>query len=262
MATRSRLGTPARTGQRRTREAAISASGILGGALIWELVGRSTDGTSFAPLSATLVRLGELLRDGSLISALASSMALYAAGLLWAIVVGLVGGLALARLRLLRVGLEDYITALYATPMVALIPFILAILGFGFFPKMVVVFLFAVFPVLLNTIEGARSIAPELLDVAKAYRSNERQLWRDVIAPYTLPFAMTGVRQAIARGLVGMVAAEFLLSSNGLGKLIIISSQRFDAAAILACVLVITLLGIALMTVGLALESKFAVWKV
>ncbi len=108
----------------------------------------------------------------------------------------------------------------YATPMVALIPFILSMMGFGFAPKVLVVFLFAVFPVLYNTVEGARSIKPELIEVAQSFRSSEWALWREVMLPYTLPYTMTGVRQAIGRALVGMVAAEFFLSSTGLGQII------------------------------------------
>jgi NitT/TauT family transport system permease protein len=99
---------------------------------------------------------------------------------------------------------------LYATPMVALIPFILSMMGFGFAPKLLVVFLFSVFPVLYNTVEGARSIKPELIEVAKSFRSSEWALWREVMLPYTLPYTMTGVRQAIGRALVGMIAADCL----------------------------------------------------
>ena len=94
-------------------------------------------------------------------------------------------GLLLARIRILRVGVEPYIMLLYATPMVALIPFILSMMGFGFAPKLLVVFLFSVFPVLYNTVEGARSIKPELIEVAKSFRSSEWALWREVMLPYT-----------------------------------------------------------------------------
>jgi ABC-type nitrate/sulfonate/bicarbonate transport system permease component len=75
-----------------------------------------------------------------------------------------------------------------------------------------------VFPVLYNTVQGARNIKPELIEVARSYRSSERALWREVMIPYTLPYTMTGVRQAIARGLVGMVARRFFLSATGLGR--------------------------------------------
>jgi NitT/TauT family transport system permease protein len=178
-----------------------------------------------------------------------------------AIAVGMPLGLLLARVRGLRVALEPYVMVLYATPMVALIPFILSMMGFGFAPKVLVVFLFAVFPVLYNTVEGARSIRPELIEVARSYRSSEWALWREVMVPYTLPFTMTGVRQAIGRGLVGMVAAEFFLSSTGLGQLIMNASQNFDTAGVFAAILVIGLLGVALMRLGRTLELRFARWR-
>ncbi len=117
---------------------------------------------------------------------------MFATGFALAFVVGMPLGLLLARVRVLRVALEPYIMILYATPMVALIPFILSMMGFGFAPKVLVVFLFAVFPILYNTIEGARSIKPELIEVARSFRSGEWALWREVMLPYTLPFTMTG----------------------------------------------------------------------
>jgi NitT/TauT family transport system permease protein len=134
-------------------------------------------------------------------------------------------------------------------------------MGFGFGPKVLVVFLFAVFPILYNTVEGARSIKPEMIEVARSFRSGEWALWREVMLPYTLPFTMTGVRQAIGRGLVGMVAAEFFLSSNGLGQIIMMASQSFDTAGVFAMILVISLIGIALMRVGLMIEQHFARWR-
>jgi NitT/TauT family transport system permease protein len=145
--------------------------------------------------------------------------------------------------------------------MVALIPFILSLMGFGFAPKVLVVFLFAVFPILYNTVEGARSIKPEMIEVARSFRSGEWALWREVMLPYTLPFTMTGVRQAIGRGLVGMVAAEFFLSSNGLGQIIMMAAQSFDTAGVFAMILVISLIGIALMRLGLMIEQHFARWR-
>ncbi len=161
----------------------------------------------------------------------------------------------------MRIGVEPYLMILYATPLVALIPFILSMMGFGFAPKVLVVFLFAVFPVIYNTVEGARSIKPEMIEVARSFRSSEWALWRDVMVPYTLPYTMTGVRQAIGRALVGMIAAEFFLSSTGLGQLIMSASQNFDTAGVFASVLVIALIGVGLMRMGLAIEQHFARWR-
>src|SRR5207248_38730 len=108
--------------------------------------------------------------------------------------------------------------------------------------------------------------------VAKSYRSNEPRLWLHVIVPYTLPYTMTGLRQSIARCLVGMIAAEFLLSSSGLGDLIIrnterfqtgnvLAAERFQTGNVLAAVLTIMVLATVLIGIGRALENYFARWR-
>jgi NitT/TauT family transport system permease protein len=246
----------------RARVVSGYALGILLGAAFWQIAGSLLPSEVFVPLTNTLVRLWQIIADGSLGGALWTSFQTYLVGMFFALLVGAFGGILLARRRLLRTAFEPYVIAIYATPMVGIIPFLLALLGFGFWPKVVVIFLFAFFPVLLNTQRGAQSISAELTDVARVYRTRERDMWRHVIIPYTLPFLMTGVRQSLARGLVGMIASDFFLSSNGLGGLLITASERFDTAGMLAITLVITAIGLALMRIGRALEDYFARWQV
>ena len=242
------------------RNAPVWAS-VLAGLALWEIAGRSTSAAFMVPFSETLVRLWQLIAHGQFISQLIDSAQLFLTGFVLALAVGAPLGLLLARVRMLRVGIEPYLMILYATPMVALIPFILSLMGFGFAPKVLVVFLFSVFPVLYNTVEGARSIKPELIEVARSFRSNEWALWREVLFPYTLPYIMTGVRQAIGRALVGMIAAEFFLSATGLGQVIMGASQDFDTSGVFASILVIGLLGIGLTRIGLVIEQHFAHWR-
>ncbi len=234
---------------------------IAAGIAIWEIAGRMTSQAFMVPFSTTIAQLWQLVFSREFIVQFIDSSELFLTGFILALAVGMPLGMLLARVRVLRVGLEPYIMILYATPMVALIPFILSMIGFGFAPKVLVVFLFAVFPAIYNTVEGARSIKPELVEVAHSFRSTEWALWRDVMVPYTLPYAMTGVRQAIGRALVGMIAAEFFLSSTGLGQLIMTASQNFDTAGVFASVLVIALIGVGLMRLGLAIERHFARWR-
>jgi len=240
---------------------APSVLSLLAGMLLWEIVGRRSSPAFMVPLSETLVRLWELVTSGQLVAQFLDSAALFLTGFAAALIVGAPAGLLFARVRIVRIAIEPYLMILYATPMVALIPFILSLMGFGFAPKVLVVFLFAVFPILYNTVEGARSIKPELIEVAKSFRSTEWALWREVMLPYTLPFTMTGVRQAIGRGLVGMVAAEFFLSSTGLGQIIMTASQNFDTAGVFASILIIGLIGVALMRLGRSIENRFARWR-
>jgi ABC-type nitrate/sulfonate/bicarbonate transport system permease component len=227
----------------------------------WEIAGRSTSAAFMVPFSETIVRLWQLVASGEFIRQFLDSARLFLTGFILALIVGMPVGMLLARMRTLRVGVEPYLMIIYSTPIVALIPFILSMMGFGFAPKVLVVFLFAVFPIVYNTVEGARSIKPEMLEVAHSFRSNEWALWREVMLPYTLPYAMTGVRQAIGRALVGMIAAEFFLSSTGLGQLIMGASQNFDTAVVFASILVIALIGIGLMRLGLTIERHFARWR-
>jgi ABC-type nitrate/sulfonate/bicarbonate transport system permease component len=240
---------------------ATSAVALAAGALLWQAVASQTNPAFLASFTATAGGIVHFIETGALWTALRSSMLVYFTGLGAAILFGVGIGLLLARVRLLRVGLESYIMLLYATPMVALIPFIMSMMGFGFAPKALVVFLFAFFSVLYNTIEGARSLKPEMLEVARSFRSGEWGVWRDVLVPYTLPYAMTGIRQGIGRGLVGLVAGEFFLSGTGIGLLIMRSERDFDVPGLYGSILVITILGVVLMSIGRALENRFAAWR-
>ena len=237
----------------------IAARG--GGALLWQAVASQTNPALLASFTATMGAIYDFIVTGTLFHVLSSSLLVFFTGLGAAIVFGIAVGLLLARVRLLRVGLESYIMVLYATPMVALIPFIMSMMGFGFAPKALVVFLFAFFSILYNTIEGARSLKPEMLEVARSFRSGEWGVWRDVLIPYTLPYAMTGVRQGIGRGLVGLVAGEFFLSGTGIGLLIMQSERDFNVPALYGSILIITILGVLLMGIGRMLENHFAAWR-
>ena len=231
------------------------------GIAVWEIAGRNTSQAFMVPFSTTIMQLWHLMWTAEFVRQLFDSSVLFLTGFILALVAGMPLGMLLARVPWVRIGVEPYLMIIYATPMVALIPFILSMMGFGFAPKVLVVFLFAVFPVIYNTVEGARSLKPELIEVAKSYRSGEWALWREVMLPYTLPFAMTGVRQAIGRALVGMVAAEFFLSATGLGQLIMGASQNFDTAGVFASIFLIAIIGVGLMRLGLAIEQHFARWR-
>lgn len=213
------------------------------------------------PHPGALPRLFHFLRQGDLIVSIASSLQLFVTGFSIALAIGLPLGVLMARARVMRIALESYILALYVTPMAALIPFILAIFGYQFWPKVLVVTLFSVFPILYNTLEGARSLKPEIIEVARSFRSSERALWFDALLPYTLPFALTGIRQAVGRALVGMVAAEIFLSNSGLGGWLAESSRSFDMAAVLGNIVIVTVLGTTLMALVRRAETRYAAWR-
>jgi ABC-type nitrate/sulfonate/bicarbonate transport system permease component len=228
---------------------------------VWQLIGSRVRPIFFATFTATLESLWEMTVSGEMVEAFAASGFAFLLGMVVSILLGIPFALLLARSEVLRIALERYLYALYSTPMVVLIPFLLALMGVGLVPRLIVIVLHAIFPIILTTMEGTLSAPKELLDVARSFGSSERQLWREVLVPYTVPHAMSGIRQAVGRGLVGTVAAEFFLSATGLGQILIGGANRFDSAAVLAATLTITLLAMGLTYGAQRLESRFTPWR-
>ncbi len=269
MATDSVAATPelrppkatAGAGLRTSQLRVVTALSLVAGAVVWEILGRFVlDEIFFASFSRMLAGLVSIVRSGVLIDALVESLALFVTGFAIAVLLALTVGIVVGRIRMFA-GLEAYITILYIMPNIVLIPFILSIIGFGFWPKILVVVLFIFFPVCINTLEGVRATPKRLVEVAVSFGAKERGIWKDVVIPSTIPYAMTGIRQGIARGLVGMVAAEFLLDPSGLGELLLIFSRRYQMENLLASVVVVVVLGLLAMALGRALEGRFAAWR-
>jgi ABC-type nitrate/sulfonate/bicarbonate transport system permease component len=231
------------------------------GLAVWQVATQGLPESVAAPPLATFRGLAGLIASGELQAALASSLTLFFSGVVISFLLAVPIGLLLARSEWARLAFGDWILLLYAMPTVALIPFILSLFGIGFGAKLLVVVLFAFFPILYNTQEGARAIQGQLLEVARSFRSTERALWIDVLLPGALPFVMTGLRQAIGRALVGMIAAEIFLTASGLGELMMLASRDFDTPALFASILVVTILGAGLAAIGSMVEARFTAWK-
>jgi NitT/TauT family transport system permease protein len=237
---------------------ALSVVVVLGG---WELYGRHTNPLLFTYPSAVAQAGVELLRDGSLLKAMGQSLSVLAWGLGLSILVGVAVGLAMGRSRVVEALLEVPLDALYAVPTVALVPVIVLWVGFGPVAKVVVVFLFSVFAIVLNTARGVREVDPQLIEVARSYSASEVGLWSDVVLPSALPYIVTGVRLAVGRALVGVIIAEFYTSIAGLGFLIVTYANTFQTAKVFVPVGVLMALGVVLTAALQVLEGRLAPWQ-
>jgi len=188
--------------------------------LVWEAVAPFISPIFFTSPSAIALAFYETTVSGELPYFLWQSLQVMFYGLSIAIVVGILLGVAMARLRWLDWAFDLPINALYATPLVAVVP--LLVLWFGIYlkAKIIVVFLFAVFPLLINTYQGVRECDKGMLEVAQSFRSTEWRTWKDVLLPFALPYIIAGIRLAIGRGLIGMIIAEFYTTISGLGFMI------------------------------------------
>lgn len=229
--------------------------------IVWEIVGPFINPIFFSYPSRIAIAFYELTLSGDLPFYLGQSLEVMLYGLLSAIVVGIPLAVAMARVRWLDWALDLPINALYATPMVALVP--LLVLWFGIYlkAKIIVVFLFAVFPILINTYQGVRECDKNMIEVARSFRSSERRMWQDVLLPFALPYIAAGIRLAIGRGLVGMVIAEFYTTISGLGFMITRYANVFEMDKTFVPVVVLMIMGVSLTTGLKWLERKLAPWS-
>lgn len=239
---------------------ACYAASILLLLVAWEALGNSF-GVLFVPFTTTMKQLWVMLDGGPLLPALRVTGELYLVTLAINIVVGVGFGLAIARLKLVEAAFEPYIYILYATPTISLVPFVSVLFGFEFWPRVLVAVLISIFPILLGTTEGARSISRRHLDVAAIFGSNEWQLWRDVIVPYVTPYAMSGIKQSIALTMVGALVAEFFLNPDGIAALLLEGTTIVNTAWVLAVTVFIAALAVILVGVGELIERYLVRWR-
>ncbi|MGH8682145.1 MAG: ABC transporter permease [Burkholderiales bacterium] len=227
----------------------------------WELLGPRVDPLFFSYPSAIARAAYELTLSGELQKYSLESLQILVYGMALAILVGIPLGVVMARFRPIDWTLDPYINALYATPMVALVPMLVLWFGIRMEAKVTVVFLFAVFPILINTYQGVRKVDPAFVEVARSFGSSERRMWLDVLLPWAVPYIAAGVRLAIGRALVGMIIAEFYTAISGLGYMIVKYAHVFRMDRTFVPVILLMFLGITL-TAGLKyLERKVAPWS-
>jgi ABC-type nitrate/sulfonate/bicarbonate transport system permease component len=228
---------------------------------LWEWYGRNTNPILFTYPTAIARAAIDMLADGTLLSALGQSLSVLSTGFALGILVGVGLGLLAGRSQVVAGLLDIPVTALYATPMVALVPILVLWFGFGTFSKIVVVLLFTVFPVLINTQRGVREVDPRLIEVAHAFCSTEYRLWTDLILASALPFIMTGIRLAIGRALIAVIIAEFYTAISGLGYLIVSNAHAFQTARVFVPVVVLMALGV-ISTASLEMaEARISRWR-
>jgi NitT/TauT family transport system permease protein len=228
---------------------------------LWWAAARSAPSGLFASPGAVAAALVGLVADGRLAPALGQSLSIYLSGTGAAIVFGIALGALMGTVRPIGRMLDVYVHGLAATPRVAFIPLIIVLLGLGFEAKVLIVFLGAVMPVILNAYAGVRAADPDLVEMAVATGASRRRVLAHVVLPGALPFLVTGMRIGATIGLINTVVAELYTAVSGLGGLLAIYGSRFQMAEYLAVVVVLALIGVT-MTEGLRLvENRLLRWR-
>jgi len=227
---------------------------------IWQIAGAQVSPVLFTTPSKIFLAAVDMIQSGELWTYLAPSLVVLAIGLALAAVLGVAIGLLLARFWYLDVALGVYITFLYSIPSVALVPLIVLWAGFAMPAKVIVLFLFAFFPMVINTHQGVKSVDPKLIEVGRAFRCSERQLWTNIVLPAALPFIVTGLRLAVGRGLIGMVLADLYTAISGIGYLIVRTASTYQVDKMFVPIVTLGLLGVTLTALLRLCETYVAPW--
>ena len=227
----------------------------------WQIVGMNTDPILFATPIAVVAAMVEIVINGDLPRALMHSLILLLSGFLLSGGAGVALGVLMGRVSFIERLLTPYIFALYASPMIALIPILMIWFGSGDRAKIAAVFLNSVFVVILNTMQGVKYTDKRLIEAAASFGISEMQMFTKVVLPAALPHVAAGLRLSAGKAVVGLIAAELFLTLSGLGGLLQRYGASFHTPRLFAVIVAIALIGAALITLTKWLEHWAAPWQ-
>lgn len=221
-------------------------------ALLWEVTGRFSNPLIFPPLSNVVIAWFEIVWSGELLKGLALSISAFLVGLLLALIVGISVGVAMGWFQELENLFDTIFTLVLVTPMVGLIPVLIIAFGLGLQVRVVAVFLFAAPIIAFNSYSGTRNVNGNLVEMARAFGAGNWDLLKKIVFPAAVPGIMAGVRLGIGRAIVGMVSAELLIVSVGIGLIIMQYTGALETAKLYAAIATVIAIGI--------LVSYFGQW--
>ncbi len=216
----------------------------------------------FLSAPTAIVRTGgRLFATGEIWNDLRVSGLEFALGFGLAIAVGIPVGLAAGWFRRFCYAVEPFVSALNATPRVALLPLIIIWVGIGIWSKVLVVFLGAVIPICINALAGVRTTEARLLRVARSFNAPKGHLFRTIILPSAVPFILAGLRLGVGRAMVGIVVGELYAATAGIGFMITVAGASFQTDKVFVGVVIIAGAGLLMIEALGRLERRVETWR-
>jgi len=248
---------------RRATHRLIGVLSVIGLLVLWQVMadlGWVNPATSSSP-SNVWDTARQMISDGTLGSAVASSAKLFGAGFGVSIVIGIVGGVILGWWRLLGAIFDPWIAIMYSTPLIALLPLVLVWFGISFKGQVVMVALVSVFPLLVNVMAGTRQVDPGLLRLARSFGGSQLAVLRTLVMPSIVPYIVTGVRLAAGGALIGVTVAEYFEGDNGIGGLILKEGTMLNAGGVFVGIAVLAGAALTITAIIRTLEHRVTGWR-
>ncbi|MGA2395783.1 MAG: ABC transporter permease [Candidatus Lustribacter sp.] len=246
-----------------SRRLVVGTVSVLAFLVLWQFVGQReivrSDLISYpTEVFATFVHLTS---TGELGSNAAVTLQEFIEGFVPSIVVGVVCGVLLALVRPLRELLDPLLTAIYTAPVIAFIPILVVWFGVGTYSKVVIVFISAIFPIMINTRVGVSEVAEPWLRAVRSFGADQLQIVTKAILPGSMPAIMAGIRLGLGRAIVGLIAGEMYVSIAGIGRMIQTYSSAARSAEIIVLVVVIAVFGYVCVALLRSAENRMGTWR-
>ncbi len=203
-----------------------------------------------------------MVQEGTIWQDLATSGLEFGLGFGLATIVGVPLGILMGWYRRLNAVLEPFVNALYATPRIALLPLIVIWFGIDLGSKVAIVFLSTVFPILVNTMVGIRTVDRDFIKVARSFGASDRQLFTTVALPSTVPFLLTGLRLGLGHALIGIVVGEMYGATSGIGYMMAVAGATFQTDRVMVGIIIIAASGMIMTQMLKMIEMRFEKWRV
>jgi NitT/TauT family transport system permease protein len=247
------------------RRPIFGALSVVGVIFAWEIAFTyliPLDPFFFTKPSLVAAAFKDQILSGALWRDLAISSKAFSLGFGLAVIVGIPIGLFMGWRRRAEYVLDPFLTALYASPLVALAPLLIIFFGVGLTGKVTLIFLLAVFPFVFNVFAGVKCTDLLLVSVVRSFGGKESDIYLKVILPSTLPYIVAGARIAIGRGIVGILVAEFYGATEGIGFAISRYGDTYRLPEMFAAIFLLMVVAV-IFTEGLRkLEALLAPWKI
>jgi NitT/TauT family transport system permease protein len=242
----------------------LGTAGVLTFLLAWELVGNTFQLINPMFMSAPSLiwkAAVQLFGSGEIYNDLYVSGTELFWGYLLSIVVAVPFGIAVGWYKKMSYIFDPFINAMNATPRVALLPLVIIWLGIGILSKVGIIFLGAVFPIMINTRDGVKTTPYNLLTAARSFGASEWLLFKTVVLPSTIPFILTGLRLGLGRAIVGVMVGELYAATAGIGFMITVAGATFQTDKVFVGVLIFALTGMIGMEALTRVEGRFSKWR-
>lgn len=176
--------------------------------------------------------------------------------------VGFLLGLFIVSFKIIEKTIYPFVVGLQSVPKIAITPLLLIWFGFGILPKIIVTSLVALFPVIVNTVRGLKSVETELIDLMNSLKASKKQILLKIRLPVSLPYVLSALKISITLSVVGSVVAEFVGSDRGLGYLIIIGNVQLQTSLMFAAIIILSLMGGLLFYTIHLIEKAVLFWHV